>query len=71
MEATNAPIEPFDGFFSEGGVGFDRRDGAEACFLSPVTAGVRGEASAALGSRPAMAFSKPAQPSWLSTAFGS
>jgi len=71
MEATNAPIEPFDGLLKEGRVGFDGRESEELRVRSDVVETDCSDVSPAVGSIAAIAFSKPAQPSWLSTASGS
>jgi len=67
MEATNAPIEPFDGFVTEGGSGFGWFDRSRV--------GDRGDgelfSKSMLGSSAIIESSRPAQPSWLSTTLGS
>jgi hypothetical protein len=64
-DATNAPIEPFDGFVNDG---FEGLDGGEG---SGLLVGGGALLNRILGSSAIMAMSRPAQPSWLSTAFGS
>lgn len=65
----NAPIEPFDGFLREGLLVAGDEEGFFACAGEDV--GAAALAKLISGSSAIIAMSKPAQPSWLSTTFGS
>jgi hypothetical protein len=71
IEAMNAPTEPFEGWLMEGdgdvriGEGFGAAGGGGFVAVI-VTSGNLMDGSSAI-----IAISKPAQPSWLSTASGS
>jgi len=67
----NAPTEPFDGFLREGRDGFVPRDGEEVPLTGDAPECEFSDATAAVESSAAVAFKRPAQPSWLSTALGS
>jgi hypothetical protein len=72
-----APIEPFAGFVMEGGNGFatSRDDGfGDVGLTGAVDTGaglIVTPVKVMVGSSVIIASSKPAQPSWLSTALGS
>ena len=72
MEAMNAPIEPFDGLVMEGAERLSEYR-TDADLALPERIGRRPFAGAKLmvGSSAIIASSRPAHPSWLSTAFGS
>ena len=71
MEAIKYPIEPFAGFLIEGerGLATSEADGLEADGSIAVEGAVPSKAM--LRSNAIIPIKRPAQPSWLSTAFGS
>jgi hypothetical protein len=69
IETTNAPNEPFDGCVTEGAA--DRRIGVDVGAATDLTGEIDGPWKVIDGSSAIMAISRPAQPNWLSTAFGS
>ena len=72
-----APTEPFAGFVMDGGNGFamSREDELADVRVTDAVGGVAGvivtPVKVMVGSSVIIASSKPAQPSWLSIAFGS
>jgi hypothetical protein len=66
VEAINAPMEPFDGLVMEGFAGSGGSRSGAAGWIA-----VGAFPNEIVGSSAIIAIKRPAQPSWLSTAFGS